>query len=159
MAKAVFKAREFTVKAKGSKEFVSEEMVRAKLFAARKKKEAESMSVFAAVIKPEKSGTEEQITPTDQVENGVEHEVVAIYDNAGIPSFMHRFRKNYSVEVIKSIRHLLLEEKSTIRFIFQFTRTARSTVNHIAFHTRNLGQTLRMMKQQRFASLKVKAGT
>lgn len=93
MAKAVFKAREFTVKAKGSKEFVSEEMVRAKLFAARKKKEAESMSVFAAVIKPEKSGTEEQITPTDQVENGVEHEVVAIYDNAGIPSFMHRFRK------------------------------------------------------------------
>lgn len=40
MAKAVFKAREFTVKAKGSKEFVSEEMVRAKLFAARKKKEA-----------------------------------------------------------------------------------------------------------------------
>lgn len=93
MAKAVFKAREFTVKVKGSKEFVSEEMVRAKLFAARKKKEAESMSVFAAVIKPEKSGTEEQITPTDQVENGVEHEVVAIYDNAGIPSFMHRFRK------------------------------------------------------------------
>lgn len=93
MAKAVFKAREFTVKAKGSKEFVSEEMVRAKLFAARKKKEAESMPVFAAVIKPKKSGTEEQITPTDQVENGVEHEVVAIYDNAGIPSFMHRFRK------------------------------------------------------------------
>lgn len=38
MAKAVFKAREFTVKAKGSKEFVSEEMVRAKLFAARKRK-------------------------------------------------------------------------------------------------------------------------
>lgn len=63
------------------------------------------------------------------------------------------------MEVIKSIRHLLLEEKSTIRFIFQFTQTARSTVNHIAFHTRNLGQTLRMMKQQRFASLKVKAGT
>ena len=54
MAKAVFKAREFTVKAKGSKEFVSEEMVRAKLFAARKKKEVESMSVFAAIIKPEK---------------------------------------------------------------------------------------------------------
>lgn len=98
MAKAVFKAREFTVKAKGSKEFVSEEMVRAKLFAARKKKEAESMSVFAAVIKPEKSGTEEQITPTDQVENGVEHEVVAIYDNAGIPSFMHRFRKKHCSE-------------------------------------------------------------
>ena len=93
MAKAIFKAREFTVKAKDSKEFVSEEMVRAKLFAARKKKEAESMSVFAAIIKPEKSGTEEQITPTDRVENGVEHEVVAIYDNAGIPSFMHRFRK------------------------------------------------------------------
>ena len=43
MAKAVFKAREFTVKAKGSKEFVSEEMVRAKLFAARKKKEAEML--------------------------------------------------------------------------------------------------------------------
>ena len=58
MAKAVFKAREFTVKAKGSKEFVSEEMVRAKLFAARKKKEVESMSVFAAIIKPEKSVTE-----------------------------------------------------------------------------------------------------
>lgn len=29
MAKAIFKAKEFTVKAKGSKEFVSEEMVRA----------------------------------------------------------------------------------------------------------------------------------
>ena len=50
MAKAVFKAREFTVKAKGSKEFVSEEMLRAKLFAARKKKEADTMTEFAAVI-------------------------------------------------------------------------------------------------------------
>lgn len=37
MAKAIFKAKEFTVKAKSSKEFVSEEMVRAKLFDARKK--------------------------------------------------------------------------------------------------------------------------
>ena len=64
MAKAIFKAREFTVKAKGSKEFVSEEMVRAKLFAARKKKEAEFMSVFAAVVEPKKSGTEEQAVQT-----------------------------------------------------------------------------------------------
>ena len=38
MAKAVFKAREFTVKAKGSKEFVSEEMVRAKLSADENRK-------------------------------------------------------------------------------------------------------------------------
>lgn len=37
MAKAVFKAREFTVKAKGSKEFVSEEMVRAKAVCCKKK--------------------------------------------------------------------------------------------------------------------------
>lgn len=63
------------------------------------------------------------------------------------------------LSVLDSKGNLLLEEKSTIRFIFQSIRTARSTVNRTAFHTRNLGQTLRMMKQQRFASLKVKAGT
>lgn len=41
----------------------------------------------------EKKNTEEQITPTHFISGNLEHAVVAIYDNAGIPSFMHRFRK------------------------------------------------------------------
>ena len=54
MAKAVFKAREFTVKAKGSKEFVSEEMVRAKLFAARDESTAskETLKIFCIIDSP-----------------------------------------------------------------------------------------------------------
>lgn len=64
-----------------------------------------------------------------------------------------------AVAVVNTAFNAATTNVLTIRFIFQSIRTARSTVNRTAFHTRNLGQTLRMMKQQRFASLKVKAGT
>lgn len=88
MAKATFKTREFCLEVKGPEEFVSEEMVRAKLFAARKNELVRKPKTNA-----EKRNTEEKVTSTTQVDDGVEHEVVAIYDNSGIPSFMHRFRK------------------------------------------------------------------
>lgn len=44
----------------------------------------------------EDEGKPEQITPCTDAEtppDGMEHDVVAIYDNAGIPSIMHRFRR------------------------------------------------------------------
>ena len=33
------------------------------------------------------------LTEPERVPGGMEHDVVAIYDNAGIPSIMHRFRR------------------------------------------------------------------
>lgn len=40
-----------------------------------------------------KKGTEEEVTESKEISPGMEHTVVAIYDDASIPSFMHRFRK------------------------------------------------------------------
>ena len=36
---------------------------------------------------------DEELRRREQAAPGVEHDVVAIYDNAGIPSIMHRFRR------------------------------------------------------------------
>ena len=36
---------------------------------------------------------DEELRRREQTAPGVEHDVVAIYDNAGIPSIMHRFRR------------------------------------------------------------------
>lgn len=46
-----------------------------------------------------KRNTEEQITKTMHVNQDTEYAVVAIYDNAGIPSFMHKFRKTTNKEL------------------------------------------------------------
>ncbi|KAB0577250.1 Sulfatase-modifying factor enzyme 1 [Fusobacterium naviforme] len=51
--------------------------------------------VMAALDKLKKKGEDEKVIarPEKQPVSGAEWDVVAIYDNAGIPSIMHRFRK------------------------------------------------------------------
>lgn len=92
MAKAKFMNGEFSAKFKGKRKFVAEQMEAIKDYAAR-----DDMQINICPIiqeRPsEKKNTEEQITPTHFISGNLEHVVVAIYDNAGIPSFMHRFRK------------------------------------------------------------------
>lgn len=92
MAKAKFMNGEFSAKFKGKRRFVAEQMEAIKDYAAR-----DDMQInICPVIQERPSGkknTEEQITPTHFISGNLEHAVVAIYDNAGIPSFMHRFRK------------------------------------------------------------------
>lgn len=98
MAKAKFMNGEFSAKFKGKRRFVAEQMEAIKDYAAR-----DDMQInICPVIQERPSGkknTEEQITPTHFISGNLEHAVVAIYDNAGIPSFMHRFRKATNKEL------------------------------------------------------------
>lgn len=48
---------------------------------------------MAEAAKKENQAADEEITAPVPVEDGMEWNVVAIYDNAGIPSIMHRFRR------------------------------------------------------------------
>ena len=92
MAKAKFMNDEFSAKFKGKRKFVAEQMEAIKDYAARDDMQINICPVIQE--RPsEKKNTEEQITPTHSISKNMEHAVVAIYDNAGIPSFMHRFRK------------------------------------------------------------------
>ena len=92
MAKAKFMNGEFSAKFKGKRKFVAEQMEAIKDYAARDDMQINICPVIQE--RPsEKKNTEEQITPTYSIGGNLEHAVVAIYDNAGIPSFMHRFRK------------------------------------------------------------------
>lgn len=92
MAKAKFVNGEFSAKFKGKRKFVAEQMEAIKDYAARDDMQINICPVIQA--RPsEKKNTEEQITPTCSIGGSLEHAVVAIYDNVGIPSFMHRFRK------------------------------------------------------------------
>lgn len=92
MAKAKFMNGEFSAKFKGKRKFVAEQMEAIKDYAARDDMQINICPVIQE--RPsEKKNTEEQITPTHFISGNLEHAVVAIYDNAGIPSFMHRFRK------------------------------------------------------------------
>lgn len=92
MAKAKFMNGEFSAKFKGKRKFVAEQMEAIKDYAARDDMQINICPVIQG--RPsEKKNTEEQITPTHFISGNLEHAVVAIYDNAGIPSFMHRFRK------------------------------------------------------------------
>lgn len=92
MAKAKFMNDEFSAKFKGKRKFVAEQMEAIKDYAARDDMQINICPVIQE--RPsEKKNTEEQITPTHSISGNLEHAVVAIYDNAGIPSFMHRFRK------------------------------------------------------------------
>lgn len=101
--------------------------------------------------------------PDDKELSGLKNEVVAIYDNEGIPSFMYRIMKkkipNFSLAgVIKPIRHLLLAEKSTMKYLFPCTRTVKSTGNHIAFRCRSRGQISRMMRRRKHVSQRARDG-
>lgn len=90
MAKAKFMNGEFSAKFKGKRKFVAEQMEAIKDYAARDDMQINICPVIQE--RPsEKKNTEEQITPTHFISGNLEHAVVAIYDNAGIPSFMHRF--------------------------------------------------------------------
>ena len=51
------------------------------------------MSDAPEKIKREILRNDEELRHREQTAPGVEHDVVAIYDNAGIPSIMHRFRR------------------------------------------------------------------
>lgn len=54
---------------------------------------AEDLSAAPEEIKREILRNDEELRRREQTAPGVEHDVVAIYDNAGIPSIMHRFRR------------------------------------------------------------------
>lgn len=54
---------------------------------------AEDLSAAPEEIKREILRDDEELRRREQTAPGVEHDVVAIYDNAGIPSIMHRFRR------------------------------------------------------------------
>lgn len=54
---------------------------------------AEDLSDAPEKIKREILRNDEELRRREQIAPGVEHDVVAIYDNAGIPSIMHRFRR------------------------------------------------------------------
>ena len=54
---------------------------------------AEDLSDAPEEIKREILRNDEELRRREQTAPGVEHDVVAIYDNAGIPSIMHRFRR------------------------------------------------------------------
>lgn len=54
---------------------------------------AEDLSDAPEKIKREILRNDEELRRREQTAPGVEHDVVAIYDNAGIPSIMHRFRR------------------------------------------------------------------
>lgn len=54
---------------------------------------AENLSDAPEKIKREILRNDEELRRREQTAPGVEHDVVAIYDNAGIPSIMHRFRR------------------------------------------------------------------
>lgn len=54
---------------------------------------AEDLSDAPEEIKREILRNDEELRRRKQTAPGVEHDVVAIYDNAGIPSIMHRFRR------------------------------------------------------------------
>lgn len=111
MAKAKFMNGEFSAKFKGKRKFVAEQMEAIKDYAARDDMQINICPVIQE--RPsEKKNTEEQIIPTHSIGGNLEHAVVAIYDNAGIPSFMHRFRKEDS-EGLKAdeLREILLTVK------------------------------------------------
>lgn len=54
---------------------------------------AEDLSDAPEKIKREILRNDEELRRREQTAPSVEHDVVAIYDNAGIPSIMHRFRR------------------------------------------------------------------
>ena len=54
---------------------------------------AEDLSDAPEKTKREILRNDEELRRREQTAPGVEHDVVAIYDNAGIPSIMHRFRR------------------------------------------------------------------
>lgn len=54
---------------------------------------SEDLSDAPEEIKREILSNDEELRRREQTAPGVEHDVVAIYDNAGIPSIMHRFRR------------------------------------------------------------------
>lgn len=54
---------------------------------------AEDLNDAPEKIKREILCNDEELRRREQTAPGVEHDVVAIYDNAGIPSIMHRFRR------------------------------------------------------------------
>lgn len=54
----------------------------------------EDLSAAPEEIKREILRNDAELRRREQAAPGVEHDVVAIYDNAGIPSIMHRFYSN-----------------------------------------------------------------
>lgn len=62
---------------------------------------AEDLSDAPEKIKREILRNDEELRRREQTAPGVEHDVVAIYDNAGIPSIMHRFRRVTNKELFR----------------------------------------------------------
>ena len=148
MAKAKFMNGEFSAKFKGKRKFVAEQMGAIKDYAARDDMQINICPVIQE--RPsEKKNTEEQITPTHSISGNLEHAVVAIYDNAGIPSFMHRFRKVTNKELFGgSDKANAAFMKNTMKFTFLSMRTAKLTESLIACQCRSHGQELPMMRRR-----------
>lgn len=91
MAKAKFVNGKFSAEFKGKEKFVAEQMTAIKEYA--------NTCSLAQEESLESKNNEKQITLARSVGGNLEHAVVAIYDNASIPSFMHRFRKMTNKEL------------------------------------------------------------
>lgn len=100
MAKMEFQSEDFSLKIKGEDTFVAgqAEAIK-KCIEGYVKDEREIVfpifPIGGGVILPDekKKGTAEPISEPKEIPGGIEYDVVAIYDEAGIPSIMRRFRK------------------------------------------------------------------
>lgn len=155
MAKAKFVNGKFSAEFKGKERFVAEQMTAIKEYA--------NTCSLAQEESLESKNNEKQITLARSVGGNLEHAVVAIYDNAGIPSFMHRFRKMTNKELFggsdKTNAPLSSGMKSTMKFIFPFMRTVKLMVSPIVCQCRIPGQESRTTKLQGPAFQKEKVGS
>lgn len=87
MAKIDFLRKGLVMHAEGSEEFAAQQAAAYLAFIGR---EAEN---------DERTGTPHPLTEAKTLPDGTQHDVVAIYDSAGIPSIMHRFRRTTNKEL------------------------------------------------------------
>ena len=88
---------------------------------------AEDLSAAPEEIKRKSCATTRNCAVRRQTAPGVEHDVVAIYDNAGIPSIMHRFRRVTNKGAFggsdAGTRRSSSAARCTTKFIFPSTKT------------------------------------
>lgn len=106
MAKMEFQSEDFSLKIKGEDAFVAgqAEAIKKCIEGYVKGKREIVFPIFpigGGVILPDekKKGTTEPISEPKEISGEIEYDVVAIYDEAGIPSIMRRFRKTTNKEL------------------------------------------------------------
>ncbi len=100
MAKMEFQSEDFSLKIKGEDAFVAGQAgaIKKCIEGYAKGEQEIVLPIFlmgGGVTLPDekRKGITEPISESKEIPGGMEHDVVVIYDEAGIPSIMHRFRK------------------------------------------------------------------